>query len=81
MGPRKHRGIGSGSGGTIAAPQSPESGSGGAGRLRLPALAFGGPASELETVTSGRITLGMVAVSIIVLVGFYAWTHGAQGAA
>lgn len=84
MGPRKAslRGIGGG-GGVSAPPQSSDSGSGGAGALRLPAFNFSGAAiaGEINDVASGRATLGLIGVSIVALVAFYVWTHGVQGAA
>ena len=84
MGPSKAtlRGIGGG-GGASAPPQSSDSGSGGAGALRIPSFNFTGAGigDEIEAVTSGRATLGLIGLSIVALVAFYVWTHGVQGAA
>lgn len=85
MGPRKAslRGI-NGQGGLslMAPPTTPSNGSGGPGIL-------GGPVgqtvnvqpaiAEISDVTTGRITLGLVNLTILLMIGFYAWTRSAQG--
>lgn len=83
MGPRgKYRGIGGVGGLNVQAPPlTPESGSGGPGPLGgigqtvnvRPAL------SEISDVTTGRITLGMVNLTVLLMIGFYVWTRSAQG--
>lgn len=69
-----------------APPLSPESGSGGPGILRglgdttsAPRLSLSPALSEVSDVTTGRVTLGLVNFTILVLLGFYWWTHSAQG--
>lgn len=84
MGPSKSslRGIGGGGAVASAPPQSSDSGSGSVGPLRIPAFNFTGfSASDMDAVTSGRGTLGLIGLSIVALVAFYVWTHGVQGAA
>lgn len=85
MGPSKLslRGIGGGGAVQAAPPQSPESGSGSVGALRLPAFNFSAATfgAEMDAVSSGRATLGLIGLSIVALVAFYVWTHSVQGAA
>lgn len=79
---RVPRGIGGGKGGTVnAPPTSPQNGSGGEGRIAgiIPQINFGPALGEIGDVTTGRITLGMVNLTILALVGFYIWTRSAQG--
>lgn len=80
MGPTKGRLRGmTGLGGAIAQapPTSPQNGSGGPGVLGAVNLA---PAlNEISDVRTGRITLGMVNLTILAFVAFYYWTRSAQG--
>ena len=83
MGPTKFRGIGSGivtgaQGIVNAAPTAPSNGSGGAGTLNVGAVTSG-IGGEIDDLMAGRITLGMVAASIVILGAFYFWTRSAQG--
>ncbi len=80
MGPTKFRGLGSGMGGGInAAPTAPSNGSGGEGSLNVGPLNFSAAASEVGDVMTGRITLGMVNLTIVAMLAFYIWTRGVQG--
>lgn len=76
---RVPRGIGNMGAAVNAAPASPESGSGGAGRLTVGPLNFGPAVGEIGDITTGRITLGMVNFTILAMIGFYYWTRSAQG--
>jgi len=89
MGPTKY-GIGSTARNRLAsfqaAPLSPESGSGGPGILRgmgetarARGLDFSAATSEVREVTTGRVTLGMVNATVLVMILFYYWTRSAQG--
>lgn len=94
MGPTKY-GIGSTARSrfqavTQSAPLTPESGSGGPGILRGMPGAIGNTArgvrfdlspavGEVQDVTTGRVTLGMVNLTVLLLIGFYYWTRTAQG--
>lgn len=87
MGPTQARlrGIGSGLGGVVnAPPTAPGNGSGGGGSL----LTGGGggfdtqPASsEISDAFTGRITLGIVNLTILALLGFYIVTRSQQAGA
>lgn len=89
MGPDKYRGIGGTRRGMNVPPTSPDSGSGGAGILHIGqtnnAAASGGGVSirpaldEIGDVTTGRITLGLINLTILAMIGFYVWTRSAQG--
>jgi hypothetical protein len=64
-------------------PLSVANGSGGAGIL-VPAVAGGRTVgtsinTSISDLTAGRITLGMVAGSVLLLGGFYLWTRSQQG--
>lgn len=60
-----------------APPTSPQNGSGGVGVLGSVNLT---PAiNEISDVRTGRITLGMVNLTILAFVAFYYWTRSAQG--
>lgn len=79
---RVPRGIGGAKGGTVnAPPTSPQNGSGGEGRIAgiIPQFNFAPAIGEIGDVTTGRITLGLVNLTILALVGFYVWTRSAQG--
>lgn len=88
MGPSKPslRGIG-GQGGlaALAPPTSPSSGAGGPGVLggigkTAPSGLTIQPAiAEVSDVTTGRITLGLINLTVLAMIGFYVWTRGAQG--
>lgn len=78
MGPKTKRGIGSGGFSGNAAPTSPDSGSGGAGRL-AGVLDVSPLVGEVGDVTTGRITLGMVNAAVLILILFYWHTRGSQG--
>jgi hypothetical protein len=76
--PGKRRGIGGGGGNMQAPPTAPGNGSGG------PGIIGGGinvsPAfNEVADATTGRITLAMVNLTILLGIGFYVWTRSAQG--
>lgn len=80
MGPSKFRGLGSGGGGAVnAAPTAPSNGSGGEGALNVGPLNFSAAANEISDVTTGRITLGMVNLTIVAMLAFYIWTRSVQG--
>lgn len=94
MGPTRLRGIGDTSryralAAVQAPPTNPGNGSGGPGILRgiatgdtgrLPGVAALSPAiAEVGEVRTGRITLGMVNLTILAMLGFYYWTRSAQG--
>lgn len=89
MGPQR-LGIGSTArsrfGGIVqSSPLTPESGSGGPGIIGGFGNTAGGrisvaPAlSEVSDAMTGRITLGMVNLTILAMLGFYYWTRSAQG--
>lgn len=80
MGGNRRRGIGGGGSNAQAAPTAPGNGSGGPGVL------MGGTANvsaaagdEITDLMAGRITLGLVNITILALIGFYIWTRSAQG--
>lgn len=75
---RTPRGIGRG--GTVnAPPTAPSNGSGGEGALNIGPLNIAPVVGEIGDATTGRITLGMVNLTILALIGFYWWTRSAQG--
>jgi hypothetical protein len=80
---RVPRGIGGARGGTVnAPPTSPQNGSGGEGRIAgiIPSsLNFSPAIGEITDVTTGRITLGLVNLTILGMLAFYWWTRSAQG--
>lgn len=81
MGPikGKYRGMGGQGGASVQAPPTaPSNGSGGPGILGAgPNVA---PAwQEVADATTGRITLGVVNLTILAMIGFYVWTRSAQG--
>lgn len=84
MGPQgKFRGLGgtltgASTGIVNAPPTHTGNGSGGAGVLggNVSSASIGG---EIDDLLAGRITLGVVSLSIIGLVAFYVWTRSAQG--
>lgn len=80
MGPRRARGIGGG-GIVNAAPTSPQNGSGGAGGLNVGPLNFSAVQSEISDVTTGRVTLGLINLTILGMLAFYWWTRSSQGGA
>lgn len=86
MGPTKYRGMGwnGGGGNSNAAPVAPGNGSGGAGPLGL--TADGGPnlgpaKGEISDALAGRITLGVVNLTIVALLAFYIYTRSTQNGA
>lgn len=79
MGPNKFRGIGSQGGGNLQAPPTaPSNGSGGPGVLGG-AVNVSPAWSEVADATTGRVTLGIVNLTILAMIGFYVWTRSAQG--
>lgn len=85
MGPNKYRGIGwNGNGAANAAPVAPGNGSGGAGTLGLGnggSLEFSAARSEISDALAGRITLGVVNLTILAMIGFYVYTRSIQAGA
>lgn len=87
MGPQKFRGIGWNSAGAAfnAAPTAPGNGSGGAGSLlsggESDGLSFKDAQSEIGDALAGRITLGIVNLSILAMIGFYVYTRSIQAGA
>jgi hypothetical protein len=80
MGPTKNRGIGNTARGFVnAPPTNPGNGSGGAGTLPGTSVNFSPAFAEIGDVTTGRVTLGMVNFTILLMLGFYYWTRTAQG--
>lgn len=88
MGPRNYGMGGAGRsrvGALVSAPPTaPDNGSGGPGVLggignTMSGLNFSAATSEISDVTTGRITLGMVNFTILLMLGFYWWTRTAQG--
>lgn len=89
MGPTKY-GIGGTARSRVSAivqapPTNPQSGSGGPGILAglgdtaTRSLSIAPALAEVSDATTGRITLGMVNLTILVMLGFYWWTRSAQG--
>jgi hypothetical protein len=76
----RRRGIG-GTGSASAAPTAPSNGAGGAGTLNVGPIAFNTqPAqSEISDVAAGRVTLGLINLTLIGFLAFYVWTRSAQG--
>jgi hypothetical protein len=76
-------GIGAASGRRLTsqpAPAAPGQGSGGAGSLRAAPAAIGGAVrTDVSDATAGRLTLGVVELSLVALIAFYVWTRSAQG--
>lgn len=66
-------------------PTNPGNGSGGAGVLGAMRTGGGFTAvasaakSDISDVTTGRITLGMIELTLVGLIAFYVWTRSAQG--
>lgn len=67
-------------------PTNPGNGSGGPGILRglgdtasMPSINLSPALSEVSEATTGRVTLGMVNLTILAMLGFYYWTRSAQG--
>lgn len=81
MGPTKLRGIGSANGivGNGGAPAAPGNGSGGPGTLPGTSISFAPALGELGDITTGRVTLAAVNLTILAMLGFYYWTRSAQG--
>lgn len=85
MGPRKAslRGMGTGGASLLAPPTSPSSGAGGPGVLggtgQTAGLSFAPAITEVSDVTTGRITLGLINLTVLAMIGFYVWTRNAQG--
>lgn len=75
MGGRGRRTTG---GSVQAAPTNPGNGSGGPGILGG-TVNFSPALSEVSDITTGRITLGMVNLTMLLMIGFYVWTRSAQG--
>lgn len=77
-------GIGAASGRRVSVPPTnPGNGSGGAGVL-APAAAGGRAVatsvrSDVSDLTAGRITLGLVELTVVSLIAFYLWTRSQQG--
>lgn len=78
-------GIGAASGRRTFAtpPTNPGNGSGGAGVL-APAAQSGRAVatsvrSDITDLTAGRITLGLVELTLVGLIAFYLWTRSQQG--
>lgn len=75
-------GIGSASGRRMAAPTNAGNGSGGAGALPGTSGGFaiaGAIKSDVSDLTAGRVTLGLVNVTLLGLIAFYIWTRTRQG--
>lgn len=93
LGPSRVRGIGDTSryravAAIQAPPTNPGNGSGGPGLLRglaqgdtgrLPGVNLAPALAEVGDAKTGRITLGMVNLTILAMLGFYYWTRSAQG--
>lgn len=78
-------GIGAASGRRMVnvPPLAPGNGSGGAGVI-VPGVRGGSAVgtsinTTLSDATAGRITLGLVELSLLGLIGFYFWTRSQQG--
>jgi hypothetical protein len=79
MAPRYRMGS-LGGGNLQAAPTAPSNGSGGPGILGMGATVNVSPAvSEVSDVMTGRVTLGLINLTILAMIGFYVWTRSAQG--
>lgn len=88
MGPRNY-GIGGTGRSRVSAlvqapPTAPDNGSGGPGVLggignTMRGIDLSAATSEISDVTTGRVTLGMVNLTILLMLGFYYWTRTAQG--
>lgn len=82
MGPVKYRGIGWNSVGSVnAAPTAPSNGSGGEGALLAGAgggLSVAPARGEITDALAGRITLGVINLTILAMVGFYVYTRTVQ---
>ena len=93
LGPSRMRGIGDTAryravSAIQAPPTNPGNGSGGPGILRglaqgdtgrLAGVNLSPALGEVSAAKSGRITLGMVNLTILAMLGFYWWTRSAQG--
>lgn len=85
MGPNKYRRMGWNSiGAANAAPTAPGNGSGGEGTLGIGnggGLEFSAARGEISNAMAGRITLGVINLTILALVGFYVYTRSIQAGA
>lgn len=70
------RAMGLGGGITIAAPNPTDGG--GSDRAGAP-FSLAPATGEIGDALTGRITLGVVNLTILAMIGFYVWTRGAQG--
>ena len=84
MGGRYGTGRRGGGASVQAPPTAPSNGSGGPGKIAGIGQTSSGitiqPAlSEVSDVTTGRITLGLINLTVLAMIGFYVWTRSAQG--